>query len=122
MRGMGLVFRWMRRYRIADDDEVAQIMHPYSYKRLSDAMIDIRYALHQFNHMGLLTASEKTHICSRIKQRHFPDRHIDDIPQLLLGRGNAMRRDQMARCIKKGMPSVKTRDVKTILSHIRCYG
>ncbi len=52
MRGLGVIYRWMRRYEIEDDDEVAQLVHPGNNNPLTLSLVDIRYMMHLLKKAG----------------------------------------------------------------------
>lgn len=74
MRGHGLVYRWLRLFRVEDDDEVAQIMNPDTFTALSLAMVDIRWHVSVLRKKKILSRDQARKILADIKSRYYPHR------------------------------------------------
>jgi hypothetical protein len=76
MFGFGRVYRWLSLFRVEDDDEVAQAVHPDTFKPLSDAMVDIRAFLSAACRQGLMRADDAAKIRTAMKSLFFPERTL----------------------------------------------
>lgn len=74
MAGFGLVYRWLRLYRVEDDDEVAQILHPDTFEPLSLAMVDVRWHVSRLRKQGSLSGAQAGEIVGVVKSRRYPRR------------------------------------------------
>lgn len=74
MKGFGLVYRWLRLYRVEDDDEVAQILHPDTFEPLSLAMVDVRWHVSRLRKDGSLSGAQAREIVGAVKSRYYPHR------------------------------------------------
>ena len=81
MIGVGLIYRWFRRYALLPDDAVAVTHGPAALgsPALSDALVDIRRGLSAARRKGLLTADEADAHLERITALPFPERHLPEI-------------------------------------------
>lgn len=83
MVGVGAVFRWLRAYRIEDDDEVAQAVMPGTFESQSLAMVDIRALLSRLQRAGWLAPADRKEIADKVKARYFPERSLALVRALL---------------------------------------
>lgn len=82
MIGVGLVYRWFRRFPLLPDDAVAVTHGPAELgsPALSDALVDIRRSFSAARRQGALTQAEAHSSVKRIASQPFPDRVLP--PQL----------------------------------------
>lgn len=78
MIGVGLIYRWYRRFALLPDDAVAVTHAPAELGAhpLSDALIDIRRSLSAATRRGLLSRDDADAEAERIAALPFPDRHL----------------------------------------------
>lgn len=78
MRGVGLIYRWYRRFALLPDDAVAVTHAPAALGSapLSDALVDIRRSLAAARRRGLLTKDEAETETRALTKRAFPDRRL----------------------------------------------
>lgn len=78
MIGVGLIYRWFRRFDLLPDDAVAVTHGPVELGApgLSDALVDIRRSLSAAVRQGLITAQAAAAHRKRITAQPFPDRRI----------------------------------------------
>lgn len=78
MIGVGLIYRWFRRFPLLPDDAVAVTHGPAELgsPALSDAMVDIRRSFSAARRHGALTQSEERAQVARIASQPFPDRNL----------------------------------------------
>lgn len=76
MIGVGLIYRWFRRFALLPDDAVAVTHGPpeLGAPALSEAMVDIRRTLGAARRQGVLTPHEAHAHEARIASQPFPDR------------------------------------------------
>ncbi|MBX4890162.1 TfuA-like protein [Rhizobium bangladeshense] len=76
MIGHGLIFRWYRRFPLADDADVTVPMAPAALgsRALGDALIDIRLALRKAERLGLIESPLRWQLESMARSLHFSER------------------------------------------------
>lgn len=81
MIGVGLIYRWFRRFDLLSDDAVAVTHGPAELGApgLSDALVDIRRSLRAGVRQGLITPQKAAAHLKRITFQPFPDRRIPEI-------------------------------------------
>ncbi len=80
MIGVGLIYRWYRRYAMLPDDAVAVTHAPAALgaQPLSDALVDIRRSLSAARRRGLLSAEEAEVHLQAQTALPFPERRMPD--------------------------------------------
>jgi hypothetical protein len=76
MVGVGAVFEAFRSGSLTDDDEVA-VAHAgkeHGYRCLSDAMVNVRQAVHEARERGLISEDAATRLVREAKARFYADR------------------------------------------------
>lgn len=83
MQGIGLIYRWYRRYPLLPDDAVAVTHAPAALGSapLSDALVDIRRSLAAARRRGLMTEAETKAETARATARAFPDRRLPPLAE-----------------------------------------
>lgn len=78
MIGIGLVYRWYRRFALLPDDAVAVTHSPpeLGSTPLSDALVDLRRSLRRAERTGAITLTEASALCADLTSRAFPDRAL----------------------------------------------
>lgn len=78
MIGVGLIYRWYRRFDLLADDAVAVTHGPAALGSvaLSDALVDIQRSLRAGVRQGQITDKDATFELARIAAQSFPNRHI----------------------------------------------
>ena len=75
MAGTGAIYRLYRRGVLVDEDEVAVLFNPESpHPPLTEALVDIRWSLHQARRDGRLTAHEAQTLLDEARRSPFPER------------------------------------------------
>jgi len=95
MKGFGTVYRWLRLFRVEDDDEVAQIMNPESFEALSMAMVDVRWHVSRLRRAGVLSREQGKSIVGAVKSHYYPQRT------------RALLADLVGRCAADGERSAR---------------
>jgi len=72
--GIGKVFAMFRDGVLDADDEVAVIYDQYSYRPMSDPLVNLRAALETAIAAGMITETEKDDLTLQMKARYFPER------------------------------------------------
>jgi hypothetical protein len=83
MIGIGRVFGLFRDKHLVDDDEVAVTSGPeeLGFRRTSEAMVDIRYALEQAEGCGVVSRKFREQCLSIAKRLFYPERRWRNIVQ-----------------------------------------
>lgn len=81
MIGVGAVFDWFRDGVLEDDDEVAVTHGPedMGFRRLSEAMVNIRATLRAAESVGVLTAANRLVFERLAKDLYYPERSYEAI-------------------------------------------
>ncbi|MCX7559239.1 TfuA-like protein [Sulfitobacter sp. F26204] len=81
MIGVGLIYRWYRRFALLPDDAVAVTHGPAALgaPALSDALVDIRRALSAATRQGLLSCDDAKAHLRHIKALPFAERHLPQV-------------------------------------------
>jgi hypothetical protein len=83
MIGVGLIYRWYRRFALLPDDAVAVTHGPAALGSppLSDALVDIRQSLSAARRQGLLTPQAARDHLAKITAQPFGARHVPQAAQ-----------------------------------------
>lgn len=78
MIGVGLIFRWYRRFALLPDDAVAVTHGPAELGAppLSDALVDIRRTITAARKAGALSTARAAEMAEAAAQSPFPQRHL----------------------------------------------
>jgi hypothetical protein len=78
MHGIGLVYRWYRRFPFAPDDAVAVLHGPeaMNFIPLTQALIDLRITVRAAHRRGLISASLKARLDMAAERLNFRDRTV----------------------------------------------
>jgi hypothetical protein len=78
MHGIGLVYRWYRRFPFAPDDAVAVLHGPelMNFIPLTQALIDLRMTVRAAHRRGLITASLGARLNMAARRLNFRDRTV----------------------------------------------
>lgn len=81
MTGIGLIFRWYRRYALLPDDAVAVTHGPTELGSpgLSDALVDIRRALNAARRQGLISSRAAQAQLAQITALPFAERRMPEL-------------------------------------------
>jgi hypothetical protein len=81
MVGVGLIYRWYRRWPLAPDDAVAVLHAPEEMKSLAltDALIDLRMTLKKTLRKGILSSDEVTGLSAAAQRLNFRHRTVDRV-------------------------------------------
>lgn len=79
MRGEGVVYRWLRRFQVEDDDEVAQVIDPETGLAVSQAMVELRAFIQKLFRSGFIDKVERSALISECKRSFFPGRNLTDV-------------------------------------------
>ena len=74
MIGIGRIYRWLKLFRVEDDDEVAQLVNPSSFNAESLAMVDIRHYIASLVRSKLISTADGRSILGEMKNQYFPYR------------------------------------------------
>ncbi|MBG0566020.1 TfuA-like protein [Actinoplanes aureus] len=118
MVGVGEVFRWYRDGIVDADDEVAVVHGPAEsgFRRMSDALVDIRDACRAAREAGVISAELARTLVSRSAELHYPTRSLRLLPGFAAEEGQdpAALRDFL-----DGYGSgLKERDARALLTHM----
>ncbi len=115
MIGFGSVFRLFRSGCLDADDEVALAYCPWTYRPMSEPLVNTRYALRAAVRKRILIRAEAAEIISRLKTVYFPER----TRELVLRHARAVvgieRAGRLADFLAAEAPNVKRRDAIGVL-------
>lgn len=125
MIGVGAVFRAYLAGDIEDDDEVAvsHLAADSAYRRTSEAMVDIRFALRTAVADGLVSHATQEWLCAYAKRLFYPDRHWGSLCEAGEREGlPAAELAALAAWVRTVRPSVKARDAEEALRLLAAGG
>ncbi|NVD42607.1 TfuA domain-containing protein [Ensifer sp. HO-A22] len=81
MIGVGLIYRWYRRWRLAPDDAVAVHSGPaeLGFLPLTDALVDLRRTFSTLARRRFLTAAERDLLTTMARNTNFRERRLEAI-------------------------------------------
>ena len=125
MVGVGAVFRAYLAGEIEDDDEVAvsHLAADSVYRRTSEAMVDIRFALRTAATQGLVSHATEEWLCAYAKGLFYPDRHWGSL--CAAGERAGLPPAELAALaawVRTARPSVKASDAQEALQTLATAG
>jgi hypothetical protein len=81
MIGVGLIYRWYRRWPLLPDDAVAvqSSNADLGFLPLTDSMVDLQRTFSHLARRTLITSSERTHLTTIARSMNFRDRSFDAV-------------------------------------------
>lgn len=113
MIGHGLVYRWFRRTRLADDADVAVAMAPAEFgsRALSEALVDMRLQLKRAEREGVIGRALRLQVEGSARALHFTERSFDlAMAGLDVDDAQRLQRDALAAWLAGGIVGQKKRD------------
>jgi hypothetical protein len=121
MEGVGAVYEAFRDGRYQDDDEVAvaHAAREHGYRALSEAMVNVRYALDEAVRRGLIGESTRDALVSLTKAMFYPSRAWPTVLQA--GREARLPADELdalERYVRAEKPNAKRADAIQLLGQL----
>jgi hypothetical protein len=118
MKGIGRIYRLVRRGSIQDDDEVAVLHGPaeLGFVPLTEAMVDIRYTLRAAARQGVVTGAAAAAFISAAKQTFYKDRTYPRLLNALRDGGFGAGAERLEAWLKHNRRSVKGEDALLLLA------
>jgi hypothetical protein len=79
MEGIGKIYELYKEGTLVSDDEVALLFDPYTFKPLSEPLVNIRYNLELAEDKGILTKEVEEKILKVAKSLYYPERDYEII-------------------------------------------
>ncbi len=81
MIGVGVIYRWYRRWRLAPDDAVAVLSGPpeLGFLPLTDALVDLQRTFANLARRNFLTAAERDLLTTMARNTNFRERRLEAI-------------------------------------------
>jgi hypothetical protein len=94
MIGVGLIFRWYRRWMLAPDDAVAVQSGPaeLGFPPVTDALIDLQRTFSSLMRLGHISITQRNSLTATARRMNFRDRSFDKIL-----RAEGWRREEISR-------------------------
>lgn len=124
MSGVGLIFRWYRRFRFAPDDDVA-VLHGnpmVNPAALTIARIDLRITFRNAQHAGLITESQRLALWKAASRLHYRDLSLSRVVREASTDSSTqvpMDPERLESVIKTCLVSQKKRDAVAALRMVR---
>jgi hypothetical protein len=115
MIGVGTIFRWFRDGRLVAEDELAVAYDPDSGAALSDALVNMRYALSRAAAENVIRRETRRVLIRLAKSLYFPERTYDSTMCLA---ENLVPRAELARLrlwLRHHSPDLKAEDAVRLL-------
>lgn len=115
MIGVGLVYRWYRRWRLAPDDAVAVLSGPpeLGFLPLTDALVDLQRTFASLTRRNFITAAERDLLTTIARNMNFRERRFEAILR------DAGCREERFKELRKEMARQKRLDALLALSSAR---
>jgi len=110
MVGVGRIFEAYCDGRVDAEDEVALVYEPETYRPLSDPLINIRFALEDAVHSGLVETARAREALETVRKKWFPRRSFAEAARLC---------PELAGIIAAGPPNQKAEDALALLKTLR---
>ncbi|MBD9638483.1 TfuA domain-containing protein [Ensifer sp. ENS07] len=83
MIGVGLIYRWYRRWRLAPDDAVAVLSGPpeLGFLPLTDALVDLQRTFANLERRNVISAAERGSLTTAARNMNFRERRFEAILQ-----------------------------------------
>ncbi|WP_424926906.1 TfuA-like protein [Amaricoccus tamworthensis] len=116
MEGVGVIYRWYRRYAMTPDDAVAVTHAPHELgsRPVSDALFDIRVTLRKARRQGVIDREHERKLVETAEAQMFPKRKL---MQLVVDSGDA----KLIGFVKSRHRSQKAADATTLLKRMSEY-
>ncbi len=111
MQGVGRVFAMFRDGVLDGDDEVALSYEAWTYRALSDPMVNLREALALAQGSGLISEASRDELIAQMKARYFPQRSWRAL--------EAMCPALRELTWRRELPDVKREDARDLLGVMR---
>jgi len=79
MDGVGKIYEQYKNGKLVSDDEVALLFDPYTFKPLSEPLVNIRYNLELAEEKGIITKEVEEKILKVAKSLYYPERDYGSI-------------------------------------------
>ncbi|MBI4612746.1 MAG: TfuA-related McrA-glycine thioamidation protein [Planctomycetes bacterium] len=119
MVGVGRIYRMFLRRDLVADDEVALVFSGEDLRPLSEAMVNIRFALSEARRAGVIDAQERRELVRIGKALYFPDRTWGRILREARDSLPAATLERLAAFVKGGDFDLKARDARLLLAEAK---
>lgn len=112
MRGVGLIYRWYRRYAFAPDDAVAVLHGPEAvdFAALTDALVDLRRTVRAARRRRLIATDVAVRLEDAARYMNFRERTLERMVRAGLPARNDAEINMCANVLKAAFVQQKKRD------------
>lgn len=117
MIGVGLIYRWYRRWRLAPDDAVAVLSGPpeLGFLPLTDALVDLQRTFASLARRNFITTAERGLLTTTARNMNFRERRFEAIIR------DAGCREERFKELRKEMVAQKRLDALLALRSARAF-
>jgi TfuA protein len=115
MIGVGTIFRWFRDERLVAEDELAVAFDPGTGSALSDALVNMRYALSRAAAEQVIGRDTRRLLIQLARSRYFPERTYDLTMRLAEHRVPGIELDRLRVWLRHRAPDLKAEDALRLL-------
>jgi hypothetical protein len=115
MIGVGTIFRWFRDARLVAEDELAVAYDPETGSPLSDALVNMRYALSQAVAGHVISRDTRRVLIQRARSLYFPERTYVSAMRLAEDRVPGVELDHLRVWLRERRPDLKGEDAVRLL-------
>jgi hypothetical protein len=119
MIGVGLIFQMYRRRQLIADDEVAVVFDPGDLRRLSEPLVNVRYALTAAVRRGIIERRQRGALVRLAQRTYFPERSWPRLFQEAAGLIAATTLDRLRAFVATGDFDLKRTDAMELLTVAR---
>jgi hypothetical protein len=123
MQGIGLVYRWYRRFAFAPDDAVAVLHGPpdLGSRPFTIAEVDLRMTFRAAERRGAITRDERLRLAAAAAQLNFRDRTIARVAERVAAEGHR-RAAEWTALLSASLVEQKKRDAVQALELVKRCG
>jgi TfuA protein len=115
MIGVGTIFRWFRDARLVAEDELAVAYDPETGSALSDALVNMRYALSQAVADRVIHRATRRVLIERARSLYFPERTYLSAMRMAEGCVPSVELDRLRVWLGNRPPDLKAEDAVRLL-------
>jgi len=119
MIGIGTIFRWFRDERLVAEDELAVAFDPNTGSALSDALVNMRYALSRAAAEHVIGRDTRRLLIQLARSLYFPERTYDLTMRLAEHLVPRIELDRLRSWLPHRVPDLKAEDALRLLRLVR---
>lgn len=115
MIGVGTIFRWFRDERLVAEDEVAVAYDPNTGSAVSDALVNMRFALSRAAAEHVISRDTRRRLIQVARSLYFPERTYSSTMRLAENLVPGVELDRLRAWLRDRAPDLKAQDAIRLL-------